>query len=104
MSRLRVGRCHRQGTNLPELFLQFVPGFSPVRTHVDIAIEASRSNHIGPLRVRSKPVDDRVRLYWQLDGLPRFATILGALDRTSHPWDRVAIPNKDDLGVISLQH
>src|SRR5437870_11685838 len=71
MSRLRVGRCHRQGANLPELLLQFVPGLSAVCTHVDVAIEARRSDDVGPLRVRREPVDDRVRLHWQLGGLPR---------------------------------
>ena len=84
--------------------LQFLPGFSSVCTHVDVAIEARRSDYVGPLRVRREPVDDRVWLYWQLDGLPRLTTILGALDRASDPWDRVAIPNEDDIRVISLQH
>src|SRR5262249_24086380 len=60
MGRLRVGGCHCQGANPPELFLQFVPGFSPIRTHVDVAIEARRSDHIGTLRVCCEPVDDRV--------------------------------------------
>src|SRR5439155_17846433 len=90
MRRLRVGRCHRQGANLPELLLQFVPGLSAVCTHVDVAIEARRSDDVGPLRVRREPVDDRVRLHWQLGGLPRLTTILGALDRAGDSWDRVA--------------
>ena len=59
MSRLCVSRCHRQGANLSELLLQFLPGFSPVCTHVDVAIEARRSDYVGPLRV-CEPVDDRV--------------------------------------------
>src|SRR5207237_10362317 len=102
--RLPVSRRHRQSANFSELLLQLVPGFSAVRTHVDVAIEARRSDNVGPLRVRREPVDDRIRLYWQLNGLPRLPTVLGALDGCGDPWDRVAIANKDDIGVISLQH
>src|SRR4029453_12243454 len=103
MSGLRRGRCNCHSANFSKLFLQFVPGLSTVCTHVDVAIEAGRSNYVGPLRVCCEPVDDRVCLYGQLDGLPRLATVLRALDRAGEPWDRVAIPNKDDVRVISLE-
>ena len=55
----------------PNSFFSFFQD-SPPSVLIDVAIEARRSDHVGPLRVCREPVDDRVRLYGQLDGLPRY--------------------------------
>src|SRR5438093_6396123 len=51
-----------------------------------------------------EPVDDRIGLHREFDGLPRLARIFGTLDRAGNAWYSVPIAHKDDVGVIGLEH